>query len=360
MAVRLNNLQEGAIRNLMETKKIEKIFNQAIKSKQLHECVLFIENSNGDFSYKNDYGDKHVDSPLLMASITKLFTTACILILREQGKLSLDDEITEYFDSITLSRLHLYKGQEYSSKLTIANLLFQTSGLPDAFEEGKNTIKKRVLREDTHFTFEEIITLTKQLKPHFTPDTMKRAHYADVNFDILGEIIENITNSTLADVYKSLIFEPLGLMKTYLPESENDFVPNIYYKDTAIFRPKFIKSCPASGGGISTARELMIFIKAFFGGKLFKKDIFHQLEKYNKLQTSMYPIQYGGGYMRIPLNGLPTLFMGKGDLIGHLGSTGSFALYFPEKDLYLVGDVNQLANPALPIRLAMRIAISIK
>ena len=344
----------------METKKIEKIFNQAIKSKQLHECVLFIENTNGDFSYKNDYGHKHLDSPLLMASITKLFTTTCILILREQGKLSLDDEITEYVDSITLSGLHLYKDQEYSSKLTISNLLFQTSGLPDAFEEGKNPIKKRVLREDTPFTFEEMITLTKQLKPHFPPNTMKRAHYADINFDILGEIIKNITKSSLPDAFKSFIFTPLGLKMTYLPESENDFVPNIYYKDTAISRPNFIKSCPASGGGITTARELMIFIKAFFGGKLFRKEDFHQLEKYNKLQTSMFPIQYGGGYMRIPLNGLPTLFMANGNLIGHSGSTGSFAFYFPEKDLFLVGDVNQLANPELPIRLAMRIAISIK
>ena len=74
----------------------------------------------------------------------------------------------------------------------------------------------------------------------------------------------------------------------------------------------------------------------------------------------MYPIQYGGGYMRIPLNGLPTLFMGKGELVGHSGSTGSFAFYFPDKDLFLVGDVNQLANPALAIRLVMRLAMSVK
>ncbi|WP_068673573.1 serine hydrolase [Oceanobacillus sp. Castelsardo] len=344
----------------MGTKKIEKIFNRAIKSKQVHECILFVENMNGDFSYKNEYRGKNIDVPLLMASITKLFTTACILILREQGKLSLDDEVKEYFDSSTLSGLHIYNGQKYSSKLTISSLLFQTSGLPDAFEEGKNNLKKRVLRKDMHFNFDEMITLTKELESHFPPETMKRAHYADINFDMLGEIIETITNSPLEDVYKTFIFQPLGLEKTYLPKSEHDIVPSIYYKETAISRPKFIKSCRASGGGISTARELMIFIKAFFGGKLFKKDVFHQLEKYNRLQTSMYPIQYGGGYMRLPLNGLATLYMGKGGLLGHSGSTGSFAFYFPEKDLFLVGDVNQLANPALPIRLALRIAISIK
>ncbi|MBM4763719.1 serine hydrolase domain-containing protein [Bacillus sp. B15-48] len=344
----------------MDINRFEKLFTQTIKSKQIHECVLLVENTNGDFTYKNEYGGKDVDAPLLIASITKLFTTACILILREQGKLSLDDEVTEYFDSSTLSRLHIYKGQEYSSKLTIYNLLSQTSGLPDAFEEGKNSLKKRVLGEDMQFTFDEMITLTKQLKPHFAPDSMKRAHYADVNFDLLGEIIETITDSSLEDVYQSLIFEPLGLVKTYLPKSEHDVVPSIYYRETAISRPKFIKSCRASGGVISTARELMIFIKAFFGGNLFKKDVFHQLKKYRKLQTSMYPIQYGGGFMRISLNGLPTLFMGKGELVGHSGSTGSFAFFYPDKELFLVGDANQLANPALPIRMAMRLAISIK
>lgn len=231
--------------------------------------------------------------------------------------------------------------------------------MPDAFEEGENNLRKRVIREDVHIKFTDIITMTKQLKPHFVPHTVARARYADINFDILGEIIETVTGSSLEDVYRTLIFEPLGLVKTYLPTAENGFVPSVYYKETAYTRPMFISSCPASGGGISTARELMVFIKAFFRGELFEKDIFKQLKKYNKLQLTMYPIQYGGGYMRIPLNGLPTLFMGKGELAGHAGSTGSFAFYYPEKDLFLVGDVNQMANP-MGIRLAMRIAISIK
>jgi len=63
--------------------------------------------------------------------------------------------------------------------------------------------------------------------------------------------------------------------------------------------------------------------------------------------------------MQIPLNGAATLFMGKGELLGHSGSSGSFAFYYPEKNLYIVGDLNQLDNPALPIRLVMRLAMSI-
>jgi hypothetical protein len=74
----------------------------------------------------------------------------------------------------------------------------------------------------------------------------------------------------------------------------------------------------------------------------------------------MGPIYYGGGYMQIPLNGVISLFMGKGELIGHSGSTGSFAFYYPLKELFFVGDINQMAKAALPIRLSMQLAMAAK
>lgn len=344
----------------IQKQKFKKIFGKITKNKQIYESVLLIENFSGDFSYHLGYGGKKTDTPLLMASITKLFTSTCILILREQGKLSLDDKITKYFEEDTLSSLHIYKGQEYSMDLTLSHLLFHTSGLPDAIEEGSNKAKKRAIYKDRQISIDETIMKTKQLKPHFAPDIGKRAHYANINFDILGKIIEIVTDSTLEDVYKQFIFDPLGLKNTYLPIDEDDFVPNVYYKDTSFYLPKMVRSIPASGGCISTARELMIFIKAFFGGRLFNKTVFHELEINNKLQAAMSPIHYGAGYMKISLGGLVTLFMGKGELLGHSGSTGSFAFYYPASDLFFVGDVNQMAKPALPVRLVMRLAMSIR
>jgi len=298
-----------------------------------------------------------MDSPLLMASITKMFTTACILALLEQRKLSLDDRITKYFSTSTLEGLHLYQGIDYSFDLTVSDLLFQTSGLPDVYEEGTGSTKKRLLNEDFGYTFSEIVEMHKRIKPHFIPRYEKRAYYADINFDMLGEIMEGIMNLPLSKIYKYFIFEPLGMKNTYLPESQNDYVPSIYYKDKAVHRPKFVMSSRASGGCISTAREMMIFLKAFFGGGLFNISILDELSVCNKLQASMGPINYGSGYMRIPLGGLATLFMGKGELKGHSGSTGSFAFYYPHKDLYITGDLNQMANSALPVRLAMQIAM---
>jgi len=71
----------------------------------------------------------------------------------------------------------------------------------------------------------------------------------------------------------------------------------------------------------------------------------------------MGPLYYGGGYMQIPMPSFYSLFMGKGELIGHSGSTGSFAFYYPFKDLYFVGDVNQMSNPGIPISLVMKLSI---
>ena len=343
-----------------ETERFEKVFYKFTNKKEVNEGILLIENLNGDYSFSKGYGGKEISSPLLMASITKLLTTTCILILLEQEKLSLYDKIFSFFDTKILNGIHTYNGKDYSSELTISNLLFQTSGLPDVYLEGKDNMKNLVIQGDLYTTFSDTINLVKNLKPHFAPAEKGKAHYADVNFDILGKIIEKVCGLTLSEAYKNYIFKPLGLWNTYLPENEDYGRPQIYYKNQAIHRPKTVISSGASGGCVTNTQELMIFIKAFFCGKLFNKDIFNSLSIYNKLQSSMGPIYYGGGYMQIPLNGVISLFMGKGELIGHSGSTGSFAFYYPIKDLFFVGDINQMADAALPIRLSMQLAMAIK
>lgn len=280
-------------------KNIEKVFERTVRKKYIHEAVLLAESTNGDFSYWKGYGDKEIDSPLLMASVTKLFTSTCIFILNEQGKLSLDDKITNYLQEETWRKLHTYKGKDHSESLTISHLLQQTSGLPDSYEEGRNNTKKRVIEQDVFLSFDNLTAMTKKMNAHFAPGTGNRAHYADINFDLLGKIIEAVTESPLEAVFEQFIFTRLGLSNTYLPVRDSDEVPGIYFKDNLLHRPQFIQSSGASGGGVSSARDLMAFLKAFFGGVLFSKAIFHEQNANNRLQASMYPIHYGTGYMRV-------------------------------------------------------------
>ncbi len=341
----------------MDNKEIiERKFNSSTCSRQIREAVLLVENSRGDFSVNFGYGGKTIDTPINAASVGKLLTTACIIMLQEQKKLSLDNLVVDYFDMNTFNGLHKYKGVEYSHKLTLSDLLFQTSGFPDYEAEGG--IIKRAIKEDFQISTAELIEITKTLKPRFAP-LGKKAYYSDLNFQLLGEIIEKITQTPLEEVFRNYIFVPLGMKKTYVPVNE-DFVPNVFFKDQSLYRPKLIMSLRGGGNTITTSRELMIFLKAFFNGYFFPKSIFEKLSRYRKLQITMGPIYYGGGFMQIPLNTIMTLFMGKGELLGHSGSTGSFAFYYPLKDLFFVGDTNQMAKPGLPIRLVMKLAMSVK
>jgi len=337
--------------------KFDRIFDKATSSKMIHESVCLIENLSGDFSWNKGYGGRHENSPLLMASITKLFTTACILALETESKLSLEDKAVNYFKNEKLNSIHTYKGVNYTPEIRIRDLLTQKSGLPDWFLDGNESFFKKVIKEDFAYSINDTLESSINLKPVFPPNSKNKAYYTDLNFDILGIIIETITGIDLQGAYEKYIFSPLNLSRTYIVRSDDDFVPAIFYKENKMQRDLFIKSCGASGGGVTTARELMTFLKAFWSQKLFDRNLLNEKEtdRHSSLQMSFFPIKYGLGYMKIDA-GYP--FTKKIELFGHSGSTGSFAFYSPEKDLFFVGDVNQCANPALPIRLLMRLAIA--
>lgn len=66
-----------------------------------------------------------------------MFTAACIFILNQQGYMTLNDNLLNFYEPAYLKGLHFYKGKDYSFDLKISDLLCQTSGLADLYEEGK-------------------------------------------------------------------------------------------------------------------------------------------------------------------------------------------------------------------------------
>ncbi len=341
----------------MKTKSYDDLFDKYVQSKKIYESVVLIEKGTGETIFSKAYGGKDIDSPIIAASITKMFTAACIFILVQQGYITLHDNLLDFYEPAFLKGLHFYKGKDYSYDLKISDLFCQTSGLADIYEEGKNSIKKQAVISDTYITFDKNIALTKEKEAYFPPDCKNKAHYADINYNILGDIIEKVTNCSLEKVFEKYIFSKMNMAKTYLPVSEKEYIPMVYYGNKQLYRPQFIMCSKASGGCITSARDLMIFIQAFFHGELFDKKILDP-KRYRKLQLSMFPIYYGNGYMRIKMGGLSTSFLGQGDLIGHSGSTGSYAFYYPDKELFFVGDFNQMKYPALPVRFVMQLAMS--
>lgn len=320
------------------SEKIQKIVDKSIDNQNIFGITISI--SKGDETWSFAAGNLSTQSRYYLASVTKMYTAAVIFKLCDEGKLSMDDSIATYLPANVMHKLHVYKGVDYSSSITIRHLLSNTSGLADYFEEeGENgeSFKDILLQgKDTTITFDNIVNLTKKIEPHFAPGTKGKAFYSDGNFQLLGKIIETVTGSDLSENYKRIIFDPLGLKNTYLYSQQNDTaLTSIYYKDVPLNIPKMMSCFKADGGIVSNTTENMIFLKAFLDGKLFSKSHVNINSEWNKI---FFPFSYGLGLQRFKIPG-------NDEMIGHSGVTGSLSFYCPKKDVYITGTVNQINKP---------------
>ncbi len=186
----------------MKTKSYDALFDKYTQEKNIYESIVLVGKGTGETIFSKAYGGKDIDSPIIAASITKMFTAACIFILIQQGYIKLDDNLLNFYEPAYLNGLHFYKGKDYSYNLKISDLLCQTSGLADIYEEGKNCIKKQAIISDTFISFDKNIALTKEKEAHFPPNCKNNAHYADINYNILGDIIEKVTKCPLERVFE--------------------------------------------------------------------------------------------------------------------------------------------------------------
>jgi CubicO group peptidase (beta-lactamase class C family) len=107
------------------------------------------------------------------------------------------------------------------------------------------------------------------------------------------------------------------------------------------------------GGMVSTSSDMLVFIEAFFTGKLFPKSYIEDLQKWNKI---FYPMQSGIGIHKFQL---PKAFNPTGLIpvfIGHSGLSGALAYYSPRENLYIVGTVNQVAHPDMSFKTMIKLA----
>lgn len=312
----------------------------------------------GDFIWLGASGNLSKDQAYFIASTTKLFTTAIILRLRSEGSLFLEDKISKYLDKAVLHGLHLYQGKDYSEALTIKHLLAHTSGLPDYFQgkaaNGKSLEDAIKNGSDQFWTFAQAMERTKAIKPLFIPGAKNKANYSDANFQLLGKIIEIITNKSFSENCNDAIIKPLGLVRTYLYQDAMDTTPkSLYYKASELNVPKAMTSFGCDGGIVSTSTDMLLFIEAFFTGRLFPSKYINELQVWNRI---FFPMRSGIG---LHLFKLPWIFNPTGAVpyfIGHSGLSGALAYYSPKENLYVAGTVNQVAHPDLSFKTMIKLA----
>lgn len=256
------------------------------------------------------------DTKFRIGSITKVFTSALIFQLIDEGKITLDTKLSIFFPDIVNSK-----------KISISHLLYHKSGLFSYTDDKKldrirfsSNVKPKLLK------------LLGKHKANLQPG--EKHEYSNTNFLLLGFIVESVTGSTYSEVLKRKILDPLGLKDTYFDYDLNvksgDSKSYHYYNDKWNNAYGLDMNVAYSAGGLSsTTGDLIQFITAIFEGKVISN---HSLELMTKTEDD-----WGRGIFKFNFENLHSF--------GHNGSIEGFnshLAYFPKEKVALCQLVNGL------------------
>ncbi|WP_234334329.1 serine hydrolase domain-containing protein [Streptomyces sp. NRRL B-1347] len=255
----------------------------AVRATGATGVVAEVQTAHGRATARAGVADLGSDRPVprdayyRIGSDTKTFTAVVVLQLVGEGKLALTDTVERRLPGAIRGN-----GND-GGRITVANLLRQTSGLNDylAVSEGEFTPEAyRKGRFRTHTPQEQLAAaLTKPpqwLPRRDDPAGERRWGYANTNYVVAGLIIEAVTGRPWAQEIHERVIEPLGLRHTLIPGG-SAYVP----QPTATAYTQFPGSARltdttiaavsgADGGLISTARDHGVFLRALMGGRLLR------------------------------------------------------------------------------------------
>ncbi len=214
--------------------KIENIFDEF--NNPNHPAVAALVINEGEVIYKKAFGSENLESVLQkparihskfqVAGLSKHFTAFAVLLLEEQGKITLNDDIRKYLPELP----------EYNTTITIDYLLSMTSGFPDVM-----TLKTIAgWNPEDVFTQKHALGLIKNCELGFTPG--EDYIYSDTDLLLIAEIICRTSGGTFAEFLKKELFEPLGMKNTFVNDgtiqiAENEVTSYVASTDGYLERP---------------------------------------------------------------------------------------------------------------------------
>ncbi len=176
---------------------------------------------NGKLTFSKGYGLANLDYSIPISpntifdigSVSKQFTAACIFLLEEQGKLSIDDPIQKF-----LPEIPIYNGDI----VTIRNLINHTSGLRDYVE----ILDYASIPFDNVFTEEMgLAMMARQKEPNFKPG--EKFMYNNGGYLLLAIIVRRASGKSIGEFAKANIFEPLAMSHSFILENPNRIIKNL-------------------------------------------------------------------------------------------------------------------------------------
>lgn len=331
--------------------KIESSFRRQVqKDKKVKAAFLFVNSDKLNINLKVAEGNTgnikaHINQPVHLASVGKLFTATIISILFEKGKLDFDDCVHNYLDADLTNGLHVYKGNDYSDQITIRHLLMQISGLNDVFYHLWKKMTKDPMFKTT--PREALIWGKKNLKPVAVPG--KRHFYTDTNYYLLGLIIENISGKKFQEVMHELIFEPLGMKYAYMhgvskPKFESGYpLAPLFIKGVDVNSIDGVHQIDYAGGSVIAALDdYLLFMKSLLNNKIIKRETLNRMID-DDVNMGFPTVGFKYGYSVWKMKTIPLIMPEKFNCWGCVGVTGAFMFYHPLTESYIIGTFNDFS-----------------
>lgn len=250
-------------------------------------------------------------------SVSKQFTAAAIVLLEQEGRLSLDDDVRTYVPELP----------DYGPTITIRHLMTHTSGLRDWGSVAGIAGWGRSQRTHTHAHVLDI--LSRQSALNFEPG--EQYSYSNSGYNLQAIIVDRVSGTSFADFSRERIFEPLGMHDTQWRDDYRRIVKgrSSAYRPRgegfAIDRP--IENVHGNGGLLTTVDDLLRWNRELESGDHFGPGWLERMHLRGRLNSGE-EISYGAGLMHGERNGRPS--------VSHTGSTSGYRAYlarFPEDRL---------------------------
>jgi CubicO group peptidase (beta-lactamase class C family) len=226
--------------------------------------VLLIKNDSVIFKETFGYTDysqtKKLDvhSAFRLASVSKQFTAAGIMLLKEQGKLEFDDPITKYLPNLKYS------------KSTIRNLLNHTSGIPDAYMGFPNKYKEEIGSE---LEISEVVNLLEKANLPYANEPNSKFKYNNTGYVLLAAIVESVSGESFESFMNRELLEKLEMkdsrvwnLVTLNPQFKNKTGSFRVHNDQITELPPGVFDGISGDGGIFCSLNDFIIWNEFWDG----------------------------------------------------------------------------------------------
>ncbi len=262
--------------NAEEGKEVPSVIRSFYGNNGLTGLSVSIRKGDSAVTYRHGYanlesGDEITEESVFrIASVSKLFTTLGILLLKEQGKLTVDDPLSKYIPDFP-----------HGDRITVQNMLQHTSGIPDF-----SVLEPFSSNQAKEWKPDELVGLLKEhLKDHpldFDPGA--KAVYSNSNFMILGVIIEAASGMSFKDFMAQRVVARLDMKNTGVG-SDTEIVPNrvagYRVQDGKTTNAKFVSVVApfATGDFMSQPMELSKISKVFTPGVLLSESTIKEMSE---------------------------------------------------------------------------------